>query len=183
MKRPINILVALIPALLLSGCVTSETYSRTLDSDAPRARAWYREGSIESIREIIHRTEGNPVGGAVAGSLVGALLGHAITGSGGGALVGAVGGAATGAAVSQGSGEQREYEVLVRFDDGSRGRVVYSTPPAWRAGDRVRQTARGLQWLSAGYQAPPATGSAPPSRPPPPPPVTPPPPPPPPPPE
>jgi outer membrane lipoprotein SlyB len=174
-------LIAAASALALTGCYTTETYSRPVGGGyyAPPP-SWHRDGTIESVRETVRRTEGNPVGGAVAGALVGGLLGHAI-GGGGGAVVGGVGGAATGAAVSQGSGEDRFYEVFVRFDDGGRGRFMYRDMVPFHAGERVRQTPRGLRGLGPGPQAPqgpPPTAQ--PSQPPPPPPANPPPPPPPP---
>lgn len=173
--RTFTLSVALAPALLLAGCVTTSTYSRELE---PREE-WSREGQIVSIREIVQRTEGQPGAGAVAGGIIGGLLGHAITGGdAGGTLFGAIGGAATGAAVSQGSSERRTYEVTVRFDDGAYGRIAYSAPPPWHPGDRVRQTARGLEWIGRGMprRAPPPR-TAPPSQQPPPPPSQPPPPP------
>jgi outer membrane lipoprotein SlyB len=172
MKTTTFALAALTPALLLAGCYTTSTYSREVEPGYARRPAWSRQGEIVSIREIVHRTQGEPVGGAIAGGLIGGLLGHAITGEGGGALVGAVGGAATGAAVSQGSSERRTYEVEVRFDDGSVGRIAYAAPPPWHTGDRVRQTARGLEWVGRGARQqvePPRT--PPPSSPPPPPPT------------
>jgi outer membrane lipoprotein SlyB len=134
-------LAMLTPALLLAGCYTTTTYSRTIDGGgyAPAL-----EGRVEDVHEIVRRTEGSPAGGAVGGAIIGGLLGGAITGRPLGAVVGAAGGAATGAAVSQGSSEQRWYEVVVRFDDGSVGRITYRNPPPWRIGDRVRQSPSGL---------------------------------------
>jgi len=140
---------ALAPVLLLAGCVTSTTTSREIEPGYESS--WSREGQIVSIREVVQRTQGQPAAGALAGGLIGGLLGNAITGGdAGGTLFGAIGGAATGAAVSQGSSERRTYEVEVRFDDGSYGRIAYSGPPPWHTGDRVRQTSRGLEWVSRG---------------------------------
>jgi outer membrane lipoprotein SlyB len=133
--------VALVPALLLAGCATTTTYSQPYDAGPPPAAL---EGRVESIHEVVRRTQGDPGGGAIAGAVVGGLLGGALTGHGAGAMVGAIGGAATGAAVSQGSSEERWYEVRVRFDDGSWGRIDYGAPPPFRVGDRVRQSSHGL---------------------------------------
>ena len=167
--------LTLLAPLLLGGCYTSTAYRRPVE---PAYRQWAREGHIERIDEIVQRTQGNPAGGAVLGSVIGGLLGNAVTGNAGGTLFGAVGGAATGAAVSQGSSEQRTYVVVVRFDDGSAGRITYASPPPWHTGDRVRQTARGLEWEGGAPRSPaPAPPSAPPAGPPPPPPAEPPPPP------
>src|SRR5436190_12233104 len=89
-------------------CVTTSTESTVWSGQD----TWARRGQVYSIREVVTRQEGNPVGGAIAGGIIGGLLG----GRGASAVVGAVGGAAVGAAVSQGSSESRRYEVTIRFD-------------------------------------------------------------------
>ena len=165
------LLFALTPILLLSGCVAYSTSSRPCEPGYGGPPPAYREGRIECVQEIVRRTVGNPAGGAIAGSFIGALVGSAIGGNGASALVGAVGGAATGVAVSQGSSEQREYVVHVRFDDGSLGSVTYPSPPPWHYGDRVRQPPAA--WSGIGAAAMPPQPSRlpppPPSQPPPPP--------------
>jgi outer membrane lipoprotein SlyB len=169
MKPTTNFTLAatLAPALLLAGCVTTSTYSREVEP-AYAPQPWSREGQIVSIREIVQRTEGQAAAGALTGGLIGGFLGSAITGGDvGGTLFGAIGGAATGAAVSQGSSERRTYEVEVRFDDGTYGRIAYSAPPPWHTGDRVRQTARGLEWVGRGSPPGPPPRTAPPRTPPP----------------
>ena len=171
--------IAAASALALTSCYTTETYSRDVGGgyQAPPP-AWHRDGSVESVRENIRRTEGSPVGGAVAGALVGGLLGHALGGGGAGTLVGGAGGAAVGAAASQGGGEERFYEVFVRFDDGGLGRFTYRDMVPFHVGERVRQTPRGLRGLGPAPRAPaPPPPSVQPSQPPPPPPPNPPPPP------
>jgi outer membrane lipoprotein SlyB len=96
---------------------------------------------VQSVREVVQRTEGNPAGGAIAGALIGAFL---FGGHGPEALAGAAGGAAVGAAASQGSSESRTYEVLVRFDDGAYGTFVYAGYSPFRPGERVLLTQQGL---------------------------------------
>lgn len=137
-----NTRLAMCATVLLSaGCATTTTYSRTYDAEPPAPL----EGRVDSIREVVQRTEGDPAGGALAGGVIGGFFGGAITGRPLGAVVGALGGAATGAAVSQGARDERRwYEVRVRFDDGSWGRIDYGAPPPWRVGDRVRQGPNGL---------------------------------------
>src|ERR1035438_1730203 len=104
------VLLALAPA-----CMATSTSSTTwTDPSAPGYR--YRGGRVYSVQEIVQRTEGNPAGGALAGAVIGAIL---FGGRGPGALVGAAGGAAVGASASQGASENRTYQVLVRFDDGT----------------------------------------------------------------
>ena len=158
---------ALAAMLLLPACYTASSYSREVGA-APPPRPWYRDGTVESVREVVRRTEGNPAAGAVVGSAIGALIGGSLTHSGGGLAVGAIGGAATGAAASSGRSEERYYVLAVRFDDGTRGQISYWDPPPWRPGDRVRQTRRGLEWLGRPPQDyPPASATQPPGAPPP----------------
>jgi outer membrane lipoprotein SlyB len=148
--------VLLLPALLATGCVTTATTTRTWTD--PGAE-WARYGRVESVTEVVQRTQGNPAGGAVAGAIIGGLLGSAVTGhtdydrhgrayhhgDAGGAVVGAIGGAVVGAAASQGSSESRTYEVNVRFEDGGVERFVYAGAPPFGSGEPVVQTPRGLQ--------------------------------------
>ena len=138
----------LAPALLLQGCVTYTTRTRTWGAgyaeDDRYGQRWERLGRVEQVRETTVRQQGDPAGGAVAGAIVGGVLGHAIFGRGGG-LVGAVGGAAVGANASQGAAEDRFYEVLVRFDDGATETFQFQGALPFRPGDDVRLTPRGLQ--------------------------------------
>jgi outer membrane lipoprotein SlyB len=138
MSRP---LVLALP-LLLSACVATTTTSRTWGE--PYGQSWARYGRVESVRETIHRQQGDPGGGAVAGALIGGLLGSAWTGRPAGAFAGAVGGAMVGAASSQGQAEQRVYEVFVRFDDGALETFVYRDILPFDAGEQVVLTAQGL---------------------------------------
>jgi outer membrane lipoprotein SlyB len=147
----------LVPALLAIACVTTTTTTREWTDDG--GGEWARYGRVESARETVRRSDGNPAAGAVAGAIVGGLLGSMIGGhtdydrwgrayyhgSGEGAAVGAVGGAVVGAAASQGSSEDRWSEVVVRFEDGGLERFTYQGPPPFRPGDLVVQTPRGLQ--------------------------------------
>lgn len=134
----------LVPALGLTGCVTTSATTTTWGEPygAPQ-QSWERRGRVEQIRETVYRQQGNPAGGAVAGALVGGLLGHAIAHHGGG-LVGAIGGAAVGAAASQGSSEDRVYEVFVRFEDGALEPFVYRGGVPFQVGEMVKMTPQGL---------------------------------------
>jgi outer membrane lipoprotein SlyB len=137
-----NLTLAL-PALLLSACVATTTTSRTWGD--PYGQGWARYGRVESIRETVHRQQGDPAGGAVAGAIIGGLLGNAWSGGrGGGTIAGAIGGAMVGANASQGQAEQRLYEVFVRFDDGALETFVYQGVLPFRVGDPVALTAQGL---------------------------------------
>jgi outer membrane lipoprotein SlyB len=140
-----------LPALLLSACVTTATSSRTWGE--PYGQGWTRYGRVESVRETVHRQQGDPAGGAVAGAIIGGLLGNAFSGGHGGATVaGAVGGAMVGASASQGAAEQRTYEVFVRFDDGAVEQFVYQNVLPFRVGEPVVLTANGLDRAQAQQQ-------------------------------
>jgi outer membrane lipoprotein SlyB len=150
--------IFLLPALLVTGCVSTTTTTRTWGEPQ---RQWARYGRVEQIRETVRRQEGNPAAGAVAGAVIGGLLGSAIGGathrdrygrvhrhgSAGGAVVGAVGGAVVGAAASQGSSEERWYEVLVHFEDGATETFVYQGAPPFGVGEDVSLTEQGLARL------------------------------------
>ena len=114
-----------------AGCATTSTYSTEWiapDEYSPRT------GTVESVRAVVRRVQGNPAGGAAAGALIGAVL---FGGHGPRTLFGAAAGAATGAALSQGSYETRAFEVVVRFDNGTRGVFTYRDGSPFRPGDRI----------------------------------------------
>jgi outer membrane lipoprotein SlyB len=145
MKTRTRLLALVLPALLLGGCVTTSTRSTTWGPDASGygpGDGWARYGHVESIRETVHAYQGDPGAGAVAGAIIGSLLfgGH----SPGGAMFGAVGGAMVGAAASSGQGQERYYEIFVRFDDGALENYVYRDVLPFRTGDRVVLTPQGL---------------------------------------
>lgn len=148
-------LLLLAPALL-AACATASTTTRTWED--PQASGYLRTGRVESIRETVHRWQGDPAAGAAAGAVVGGLLGAALGGHGyydgwgryhyhgspGGAVVGAIGGAAVGAAASQGAGEERVYEVAVRFDDGGYQTFAFRGGVPFQVGEVVVLGPQGL---------------------------------------
>jgi outer membrane lipoprotein SlyB len=135
---------------LMSGCATTDTTSTTwtepgapgYGSPYPPPPGYVRGGQVQSVQEVVQRTQGQPGAGAVAGALIGGFLfgGHGP----GSALAGAAGGAAVGAAASSGSSETRTYHVLVRFDDGGYGTFVYAGYSPFGPGERVMLTPQGL---------------------------------------
>lgn len=133
--------LALLPALMLSGCVATTYRSQTWSSD-PYGQQWARYGHVESVRETVRTQQGDPGAGAVAGAIVGGLLfggrhpAQTLFGMGAGAMVGA--------AASSGSAEDRFYEVFVRFDDGAVERYVYQNVLPFRVNEPVVLTAQGL---------------------------------------
>ncbi len=147
-------LLLLAPALL-SACLAATTTPRTWGE--PQG-GYVRAGRVESIRETVHRWQGDPAAGAAAGAVVGGLLGAALGGHGwydrwggyhyqgnpGGAVVGAIGGAAVGAAASQGSGEERIYEIVIRFDDGGYQTFAFRGGVPFQVGEVVVLGPQGL---------------------------------------
>jgi outer membrane lipoprotein SlyB len=134
--RPLSLM--LLFTLSTVGCVATTTTATTTYAAEPE---WARPGSVAWVREVVHRRQGDPVGGAIAGAIIGGLLGgprHS------GALAGAVGGAVVGAAVSQGSEEHRAYEIAVRFDDGGFEVFGYQNYAPFQPGQPVMLTPRGL---------------------------------------
>ncbi len=130
---------ALVMLMALSaGCFTTTTTSAPV---MPQGGTWSRDGTVESVQEIVQRVEGQPVLGAVAGALIGGFL---FRGNGPARLFGAASGAMIGAAASSGSAEYRTYQVLVRFDDGSRGLFVFRDFSPFPVGARVALSPRGL---------------------------------------
>mgnify|MGYP001427440990 CR=1 FL=1 len=100
-------------------------------------------GTVESVREVAAQSAVPNVGlGAIAGGILGGLLGNQ-TGGGNGkkamTVVGALGGAYAGHQVEKHLRGEQQYEVSVRFDDGSY-RTYTQTSGQWRSGDRVRLT-------------------------------------------
>src|SRR5215471_18344841 len=134
--KPLHLAFVLLVTLSPACATTTTTWTD------PAAAGYGRAGRVEAVQEIVQRTQGNPGAGAVAGGLVGGLLFGG--GRGPAAVAGAVGGAAIGAAASQGTREERTYQVLVRFDDGGLGEFVYAGFSPFRPGERVAVTPGGL---------------------------------------
>src|SRR5262252_3968789 len=137
--KPLHL--ALLLLITLSPACATATTTTTTWTD-PALAGYGRAGRVASVQEIVQRTQGNPGAGAVAGGLIGGLLFGG--GRGPAAVAGAVGGAAVGAAASQGSAEQRTYEVVVRFDDGGYGEFVYEGFSPFGPGERVVVAPGGL---------------------------------------
>ncbi len=133
--------LALVFALGLASCATTDTTSTTWTDPYAANGQWTRPGRVEAVQEVVQHVQGNPAGGAVAGAVIGGLL---FGGRGPAALAGAAGGAAVGAAASQGSGETRQYRVWVRYYDGGQQMFVYPNYSPFRPGENVVLTPQGL---------------------------------------
>ena len=108
---------------------------------APAAPAICREcGVIESIMEVKKPGAGTGLG-AVAGGVLGGILGNQIGGGKGRtamAVLGAAGGAYAGNQVERNARSNTEYQITVRFEDGTTQLITETNPPVWRNGDRVK---------------------------------------------
>jgi len=102
---------------------------------------------IEDVREIEKAGEGSGAG-AVGGAVVGGVLGHQV-GSGRGrdvaTVLGALGGAIGGNAIEKNAKKTKEYQIWIRYEDGSKGMFVQPTAPGWRVGDKVKVINGALQ--------------------------------------
>ncbi len=102
---------------------------------------------VEDVREIEKAGEGSGAG-AVGGAVVGGVVGHQV-GSGRGrdvaTVLGVLGGALGGNAIEKNAKKTKEYQIWIRYEDGSKGMFVQATPPGWRVGDKVRVVNGSLQ--------------------------------------
>ena len=97
-------------------------------------------GTIQSVQEISNKGEGTGLG-AIAGGVLGGLLGSQIGGGNGKkamAVVGAAGGAFAGHEVEKRVRGETQYQITVRFDDGSTRTYTETTATQLQNGDRVR---------------------------------------------
>jgi outer membrane lipoprotein SlyB len=95
---------------------------------------------VEEIRTVEKAGQASGVG-AVGGAVVGGILGHQV-GSGRGkdlaTVLGALGGGLGGNQIEKNVKKETEYQIVVRYDDGSKGLFTQATPPSWRRGDKVK---------------------------------------------
>jgi outer membrane lipoprotein SlyB len=95
---------------------------------------------IEEVREVEKTGQASGVG-AVGGAVVGGVIGNQI-GSGRGRdvarVLGAVGGGIAGHQIEKNAKKTVEYQIFVRYEDGTKGLFTQPTPPSWRIGDKVK---------------------------------------------
>ena len=95
---------------------------------------------IEEVREVEKAGQGSGAG-AVGGAVVGGVLGHQV-GSGRGrdvaTVLGVIGGGIAGNQIEKNVKKTKEYQIWVRYEDGTKGMFVQATPPGWRIGDKVK---------------------------------------------
>jgi len=95
---------------------------------------------IEEVRTVEKAGQASGVG-AVGGAVVGGVLGHQV-GSGHGkdlaTILGAIGGGLGGNQIEKSVKKETEYQIVVRYDDGTKGLFTQPTPPSWHRGDKVK---------------------------------------------
>lgn len=97
-------------------------------------------GTVESVREVETKGEGSGLG-AIAGGVLGGVLGHQVGGGRGkdlATVAGAVGGAFAGHEVEKRVRSEKQYQVTVRFDDGSVRTYTQASATGWQQGERVK---------------------------------------------
>lgn len=137
--------VAVSPAPTYGAVSPAPTYAATPREPAYRVAAptpapCNECGVVETVREIAVEPKGSG-GGAIAGGLVGGLIANQI-GKGStrsiATVLGAAGGAYAGNYIEKSMKQSKQYEVLVRFEDGSTRTFSSDSAPTWQSGDRVR---------------------------------------------
>jgi len=95
---------------------------------------------IEEVREVEKAGQASGAG-AVGGAVVGGVIGHQMGGGRGkdvATVLGALGGGLAGNAIEKNARKTVEYQIVIRYEDGSKGLFTQATPPSWRSGDKVR---------------------------------------------
>jgi len=98
-------------------------------------------GTVEAVREVSTPTGEASGLGAVAGGVVGGLLGNQVghgKGNQAATVIGALGGAYAGHQVEKKVRTEKQWQVTVRFDDGSVRSYTMEAANNWQNGDRVR---------------------------------------------
>jgi outer membrane lipoprotein SlyB len=95
---------------------------------------------IEQVREVEKAGQGSGAG-AVGGAVVGGVVGHQVGGGRGrdiATILGALGGGLAGNTIEKNAKKTMEYQIVIRYEDGTKGLFTQATPPSWRSGDKVK---------------------------------------------
>jgi len=95
---------------------------------------------VEEVREVEKAGTGSGAG-AVGGAVVGGVLGHQMGGGRGkdiATVLGALGGGLAGNQIEKNAKKTVEYQIIIRYEDGTKGLFTQATPPSWRPGDKVK---------------------------------------------
>ncbi len=116
---------------------------------APAAPAACKNcGEVLEVKAVQKKGESSG-GGAVIGGVLGGVIGHQI-GSGRGntaaTIAGAAGGAYAGNQVEKNRNSVTEYHILINMEEGRDRTFIYSSPPKFKAGDKVKIVEGRLQY-------------------------------------
>ena len=95
---------------------------------------------VEEVREVEKAGTGSGAG-AVGGAVVGGVLGHQMGGGRGkdiATVLGALGGGLAGNQIEKNAKKTVEYQIIIRYEDGTKGLFTQATPQSWRPGDKVK---------------------------------------------
>ena len=95
---------------------------------------------IEEVREVEKAGQASGAG-AVGGAVVGGVVGHQVGGGRGkdlATILGALSGGLAGNAIEKNAKKTVEYQIVIRYEDGTKGLFTQPTPPSWRSGDKVK---------------------------------------------
>ncbi len=95
---------------------------------------------IEEVREVEKAGQASGAG-AVGGAVVGGVVGHQMGGGRGrdvATVLGVLGGGLAGNAIEKNAKKTVEYQIVIRYEDGTKGLFTQATPPTWRSGDKVK---------------------------------------------
>ena len=95
---------------------------------------------VEEVREVEKAGQASGAG-AVGGAVVGGVIGHQMGGGRGkdvATVLGVLGGGLAGNQIEKNAKKTVEYQIIIRYEDGSKGLFTQATPPTWRSGDKVK---------------------------------------------
>lgn len=142
--RVLKFAIALLAALLLTGCAGSRSGS-TYSREQTRHEMQVRLGVVESVRAVA--MEGTNSGaGSLAGAAVGGVAGSNIGGGKGqivGAILGAIFGSMAGSAIEEDATKKTALEITVKLDNGHLIAVVQEADERFNPGERIRVLSGG----------------------------------------
>ena len=124
----LRVLFLMLVSATLVACVSSQSASVYSPQQA-RQEMTVRQGTVESVREVIMQGSKSGVG-TLAGAAVGGVAGSNIGGGKGqivGAILGAVAGGLAGSAIEEGATRKVAFEITVRLNGGQLVAVVQET--------------------------------------------------------
>jgi outer membrane lipoprotein SlyB len=97
-------------------------------------------GVVDAVNVVTKKGSGTGLGvagGAVVGGIVGNQIGNG-RGNTAATVVGAVGGALAGNEVEKRVRAVKEYQVVIRMDDGNTRTFAFESAPGYAVGDKVK---------------------------------------------